>query len=266
MTRIADMAAAIAPPWLRGPVGSRLLYALTVPLDALADWAFQGVKARFPFEAPPSALGALGHDRRVRRGPAETDEAYAVRLARFLEDHRTEGNAWALLDQLAGYFSPTPPLMRFVQSNGTSAVWYTRQPDGARSRFVATPTNFDWDGAGASKRSRGFVIIYLDATGNPYADGGTWGDGVRAWGDGGTWGTSAMPADVSGVLGLLEDWRAAHALFTWLILAFDPDSFDPTAVAGSLGLPDGTWGRWHKIVGGAAVAARLTTARYWEIG
>ena len=159
MTRLADMAAAIAPSWLRGPVGSRLLYALTAPLDAIVEWAFQGVKARFPLEAPPSAFPPLGRDRLLLRGPGEDEASYAARLVKWLEALRGKGNAWTLLDQLAAYFAPSPPRMRVVQSNGTSAVWYTREPDGTRSKLVATPTNFEWDGAGAAKRTRSFVII-----------------------------------------------------------------------------------------------------------
>lgn len=261
MASFRDMAVSIAPPWLRGPVGSRLLTAMATPLDAAADWTFQGVKARYPLVGTPTALAAVGRDRGIRRGPAETNQAFAARLVRWLEDWKTAGSAWTLLDQLAGYFAPAPPLMRVVWSTGTSAVWCSRAPSGARSRVVATPSNWEWDGL--VKRSRCFVIIY-NAAGTPYGTGGTWGTGSRTWGSG-TVGTSALQADVMGVFGVVADWSAAHVLTPWVIHAFDPTSFAPTAAPGSAGMPDGTWGAWHKVVAGVAVPSRLTTARYWEI-
>lgn len=262
MTKLADMATTVAPPWGRATWGSRLLKALVTPLDAINEWAFQGVKARFPLVGTPTALAHIGRDRLLRRGPAETASAFASRAVRWLDDHRVSGSPWALLDQLAGYYSPAPPLMRVVSSNGTSAIWYTRRPDGTREKRVATPTNWNWDGL--TLRARLFVIIY-DVSGSPYGTSGTWGGGVRKWGDGSTWGTSAIPDDVAGVLGVVTDWTAAHAVTAWVIHAFDPASFNPAAAAGSAGMPDGTWGRYHKTVAGVALPARLTTARYWKV-
>jgi hypothetical protein len=264
MTWLADMAAEISPPWLKGPVGSRLVYALTMPLDALTALCFQGVKARFPLVGTPTALGAVGRDRGLRRGPNESAAAFAARCLSWLDAWKHAGSSYALLDQLAGFFSPNAPLMRVVSSNGASAIWYTRNADGSRALHVETPTNFNWDGAGASKRTRFFVIVY-DVAGNPYNLGGEWGDGSRAWGDGGTIGTSALPIDSDGFVGVLDDWTAAHAVSIFAIFAFAPASFSPTTPANTTGMPDGTWGTWSKVVGGVAVPARLTTARYWEI-
>jgi hypothetical protein len=264
MTDHANMADTISPPWLRRTVGSRLMYALTMPLDALSEWCFQGVKARFPLVGTPTALGAIGRDRGLRRGPHESDEAFAARCLTWLDAWKHAGSSYALLDQLAGFFSPAPPIMRVVSSNGTSATWYTRSPDGTRSLHVETPTNFDWDGSGSEKRTRSFIIVYC-GSGNPYDLGGQWGNGSRKWGDGGTIGTSALPLDSQGFIGVVDDWTAAHALCVWAIFAFDASSFNPIAAAGSAGMPDGTWGNWSKVVGGVAVPARLATARYWEI-
>ena len=264
MTAHADMAAAISPPWLRGYVGSRLMYALTAPLDALAEWCFQGVKARFPLVGTPTALGAIGRDRGLLRGPHESTEAFAARCVTWLDAWKHAGSSYALMDQLAGFFSPIPPVMRVVSSNGTSAIWYTRNADGSRALHVETPTNFNWDGAGVTMKARIFVVVYCGA-GNPYTTGGEWSDGSRTWGDGGTVGTSALPTDSDGFISVIDQWTAAHALCSWAIFAFDPTSFAPTTAAGTAGMPDGTWGHWSTVVAGVAVPARLTTARYWEI-
>jgi hypothetical protein len=228
----------------------------------MTEWSFQGVRARFPLVATPTALSALGRDRVLRRGLAEVDASFAARLVRWRTDWRTAGSNWSLLDQLAGYFSPAPPRMRVVSSNGTSAIWYTREPDGTRALHIATPSNWDWDGT--TKRARTFVIIYVNGT--PFGTGGSWSDASRAWGDGHSIGTSLSAAEVDGIVGVTEDWSAAHVLRTHVIVAFDPSSFAPTAAPGAAGMPDGTWGKWHKLSGGVAVPARLTTARYLEVG
>jgi hypothetical protein len=60
----------------------------------------------------------------------------------------------------------------------------------------------------------------------------------------------------------VRDWKAAHSLCLWIILAFDPASFDPTDPPGPP-LPDGQWGPWGKDDGfGNRVPSRLATARY----
>lgn len=264
MSDLANSTEVASPPWLRGPIGSRLMYALKMPLNAIYAWCEQGIKARFPLVGTPTALGAIGRDRGLRRGPNESAQAFATRCLTWLDAWKHAGSSYALLDQLAGFFAPNPPLMRVVASNGTSAIWHTRFPDGTRSLHVETPTNFVWDGIGYPMRARIFVIVYT-GSGNPYDLGGQWGNGTRKWGDGGTIGTSALPIDSDGFVGVVNDWTAAHVLNVWAIFAFDFNSFNPTTPANTPGMPDGTWGAWHKVVVGVSEPSRLATARYWEI-
>jgi len=61
------------------------------------------------------------------------------------------------------------------------------------------------------------------------------------------------------IRGLVKRWKPAHVRCVNIIIAFDPDSFDPE---NDSTLPDGNWGKWTK--GSPAVESRDTTARYWE--
>ena len=79
-----------------------------------------------------------------------------------------------------------------------------------------------------------------------------------AWPSGGTIGTSATPDQVASVRGIIHDWQPDGTTCREIVIAFDPNSFDPTAPD-----PDGHWTHFGKDVAGHYQIARLTTARYW---
>jgi hypothetical protein len=142
--------------------------------------------------------------------------------------------------------------------------WYTRDVDGTESALLKQD-NWDWDSGsrddGASRWSRFWVIIYPPAS-LWVADSQVWGGPAEAWGDsslGHTWGSTATPEQVQTIRFLVDDWKPAHTRCVNIIVAFDPDSFDPASPE-----PDGLWERWSKNVGGVQVPARLDTARYWD--
>jgi len=252
------------PPWLSDrpgrSVGFSYLYAMVSLLDAGAQFAFEGLQARFPGQGTPTALQYIGRDRCIARGPNESDQAYAARLVAWRRAWRMAGNTISLLDNLAAYFAPRAPLLRVVNNGG---VWTTRAPEGAITIYRAVPNNWNWDNR-PDLWSRIWPIIYANG-GIPFADGGEWGDGSRRWNDGGTIGTSLSPEDVAALDEIVSTWSSATTRCPCTIIAFDPQSFNPLAAPGSAGMPDGTWGTWHKVVGGVAVHARLQTARYIEV-
>lgn len=253
------------PPWLSDrpgkTVGFRYLYSMVALLDAGAQFITEGMQARMPGAGTPTALPYIGRDRRIARGPLESDEAYAERLRRWRDTWKTAGNAISLLNNIAGFFAPSLPRLRLVTHSG---VWYTREPDGTISIYRALPNNWDWDGK-AALWGRFWLIIYPTG-GKPYTTGGKWGGGTRSWGDGGTIGTSALPGDIASLREIIATWAGAHAQCVWIIVAFDPASFNPRVSPGALGMPDGTWGPWSKTLGGVQVATRLGSARYIEGG
>lgn len=72
---------------LQGPQGAAFMRSLGITKDFYAARARQAVKMRFPSFASTDALGAIGDERLIDRGPTETDAAYAARL-------RDAWNAW----------------------------------------------------------------------------------------------------------------------------------------------------------------------------
>jgi hypothetical protein len=228
-------------------------YSLGLVADAFAERARQGLLARFPETAPPDALPLHGRDRRVTRGRNESVDSYVRRLLRWLDDRRTWGNAYSLMDQLAVYLGPLPKI-RVVDARGN---WYTREPDGTKS-YLLNQGNWNWEPAMPTRWSRFWVIIYPNGL---WAEGGGWGDSdAPAWGDNAvTWGSTATADEVQSVRRITKEWKRAGTRCVNVIVAFDPASFDPASPE-----PDGTWGVGHKIDGGVAVASRLSTARYWD--
>ena len=82
--RFRDGISTIAPPWLQRHYGERLLYTLGLQVDAIAEAARQGVRARAPGapQQPSDALIQIGRDRVIVRGKYESDAGYSERLQR----------------------------------------------------------------------------------------------------------------------------------------------------------------------------------------
>lgn len=249
-----EFALRIAPPWLQKGDGAKVLYSISAPLDVANDWAWQGIKARMPLEATPTALGAIGRDRVITRGFDESDDNYRARLAAHLVAWRRAGHAQGILDAIAGYLSPHEVRMRIATNAG---VWYTRETDGTFTWEKQLGT-WDWDGASGSWW-RFWVILYPPNTlwteGPNIGDSDLWNGAIGSAGY--TIGSTATPEQVQSIRGLVKQWKPAHAQCKWIIVAFDPDSFDPSAPD-----PDGTWGPWG--AGDPRVRTRLASARYWD--
>lgn len=250
----------LAPRWLTEGEGGLVGHALDTVKDATLERVYLGLLARFPQNgpngetAPPDALAAIGHDRRVVRGIDEIDASYAVRLTAWLDDRKTAGNPFTLMQKLAEY-TGSGCVFKTVDVHGN---WFMRAVDGTRSLYLKQG-NWNWDGY-AAQWSRFWVIIHPPAA--LWTAEGTWGS-ASTWGEAGTCGTTASYDQVQTIRGLVADWKPAGTKCVNIIVAFDPASFDPTAAALSPGLPDGLWGNWSKNVGGVQVPARLSTARYW---
>lgn len=252
----------LAPSWLTSEEGELVLYSLDLALDGMWERIRQGLLARFPEYAPADAFRYMSRDRKILRGIDETTENFATRLLRWLDDHRTRGNPYALMEQLRAYCNADVRI-RTVDNSGN---WYTLERDGSREYLLAEG-NWDWDGE-ASKWSRFWVIIYPTATGEPWTIQGNWGDaGLYDIGEfgqpGQTVGTSATPGQVGDIRRIIADWKPAGTNCVWIIIAFDDASFDPTTPAQPTPGP-GTWGNWGKYSVGSYTASRLATARYWK--
>lgn len=253
----------LAPRWLTEGEGKLVGYALDLVKDAAAQRAYLGLLARFPQNdpqgattAPPDALAAMGRDRRLYRGIAETDQQYAARLKSWLDDRRTAGTAFTMMKQLHAYTGTQNGVsFRVVDNSGN---WYTRSASGVESASLGL-ANWNWDNK-PNDWSRFWVIVYpgtLWATTTS-----KYGAGLKKWGLGGgagAYGATITPEQAKTLTALVNDWKPAGTTCMHVILAFDPASFSPTAPE-----PDGTWGKFYKYSGGVAVASRLATARYLD--
>jgi hypothetical protein len=225
------------PPWLLRYHAFRYLYAHALIADAAIEAAAQAVLARFPGIGTPTALPRIARDRKIRRGYAETDEAFSDRSLTWRDDHKTKGNPYTLMRQVRGYLSPLRPRMRVVNSNGD---WFTLNTDGTTARHTTYPSpNWDWDGNAALGR-RVWLIIYSTGAEAPWTRDGTWGDG-ETWGDppDSTWGSTATPAQVRAIRDIVREFRSAVARYESIVIAFDDDVFSPTGTVPPN--PDGSW-------------------------
>jgi hypothetical protein len=115
--------------WLSGLRGQALKRALGAELDYQTGRLLQGLLARFPTKGnvdanglyglpPTDALDQQGLDRRLRRGPGESDDDYADRLYAAWEAWTFAGSHYGVLRALAnaGYAD-----MVIVQQNGRYA-------------------------------------------------------------------------------------------------------------------------------------------------
>jgi len=215
---------AISPPWLTARVAGGIQYTIGTAIDAIGDWMIYGTQARFPGIGTPEALGYIGNDRLIDRGPAEEDDTYAVRLREAVETWKGAGNAFTLIKQLATFFLPDdPPPMRLV-SNG--AVWHELS-GGVVTKTIVSPSNWIWGSHTAEPRWwRGWIII--DSTLGPWVP-DVWGDynpdATDAWwGDGGMWGSDMSEVEILTLLKIIRKWKSANNAVT-LIVTFDSGLF-----------------------------------------
>ncbi|MGK3961315.1 hypothetical protein WMF01_12110 [Sorangium sp. So ce1667] len=299
---LVDYIESILPGWMAREDTEhwvRLALSVAATIDAVTEIAYEGRLAAMPIQVDSllnlggflsvDALPLVGRDRRLVKGPRETWGMYALRLRRWHRTHREAGTVWGMLDHVAGLLSPEAPKLRIVTDQG---VWYTRDPDGTFTMHNASGTGlrisretgvtlvtapahpWDWDSANTTQtdrhgtddgRVRAWLIIYATGSSPIVNTEGTWGDGTTLYGDvNGTIGTSATPELVDTIAGTVKAWKAAGVFIPWIIVAFDQSSFNPETAGPypAAGMPDGTWHRAGKLVGGAYVRTRLSSARY----
>jgi hypothetical protein len=249
----------MAPKWLAGDVlpdgtetESRTLYSIFVVMDALSERLRLGMLAQYPDgNEPADALTEIGRDRRIIRGPAEPAASFEARCRTARTDWKRAGNAWAMLSQIQGFFSPAGVKVAAVTNSGK---WYELAADGTKTTTAGTA--WDWDGDTASW-ARFWIIIYCSA-GVPFAPEDTWAD-AGTYDDGGTWDTDATPEEAQGVRRIVSDWLMAGSRCVNVIIAFDEATFVPGS-----GEPDGTWAAYGDPATSPRITGRDATASYWH--
>lgn len=219
----------IAVAWLKDGNNGKLLYTCGVAIDAVGAWAQQGVRARWPSEAPSDALGHIGNDRNIERGPSQSDAGYGEQLRQAFDTWRLAGNGATILKQLRAYFAPGGgPPMRAVSDRN---IWHEIDSGtGAVTRTKVTPDNWVWDAfhGVANRWRRGWVIV--DVSSMFTID--RWGD-PGDWGDGGVWGSDAPYDTLVSWRNIIKKWKPAHIYVPTVILSFDPTLFRRTNLVGA---------------------------------
>lgn len=266
--------------------------AIAAVFDALIEGIQDGVFGAMPGQIDDlpflggfvgtDGLPLIGRDRRIPRGGLETPGVYAAALRDWRNIHRQAGLAFGFLAQVRRVLGPAFPRVRLVNGAG---VWHTIEADGSyklhntagtgfqiSSAGVSTPLTVEahpWDWAGSGDPFECFLIVYAPVTGLIPGNEGEWGDGATRWGGeraagGGLVGIDSTLAVVNQLRGLFSAFGAMGVTLPWIIVAFDPASFDPETPGPypAAGMPDGTWGRAGRLVGGSYVRTRLSTARY----
>lgn len=147
-----DLARKFSPPWLQTGNAEKIIYAMSMQVDAVANALDAAIKIRYPNLYSAESLPLIGRQRRIRRGPNESAEAYGMRLRRWLDDHRRRGGPHALLEQLRAYFLPIKFPMHLIYRSGAR---YVMGEDGAIERDVISSEQFpQW--------ARWWLLLYSD--------------------------------------------------------------------------------------------------------
>lgn len=242
-------------PWA-GSNGQAFREVIAGELDATLIAAEQVADARNVMKCDPTVLPAHEADRRIRRYTTESELSWRRRLAAWLAIWRSAGGAYCILRQLRIFLAARGrPMIRFVTTTGSGGrtQWFTLAPgDGIRDYFAedgldpefteyqATPANWDWDG-NLSQWSRFWILIYTSGLTDVVAS--TEYDGTGEW-DGGAdhWDGSLTSDEITGMVELCTEWKAAGSRLQGLFLVHDDTIFDPTG--SGAGYPDGTWDLW----------------------
>jgi hypothetical protein len=231
---LRDMAVSIVPPWLQDDVGNAILRSCGMVLDALVARTVEGVKLRFPEVTTYTAFGYIGNDRRIERGPGQTNAGYSAQLLNAIPTWKNAGAGRTILSQMRAYFAPDDgPPMRLVM-DGTTArdfnLWHVVDPTtGYVTRSKISPATWKW---GLNRRWYGWAII--DVSGIWVLD--YWGD-PGDWGDGGVWGSNATQEFVASLNAILKKWSPEGEV-AQIIFAFDADTFSRLNTLGDH--PNGT--------------------------
>ena len=216
---IRDTINRIAPPWLRGYFGSRLLYALSVPWDALIDATIDAISASFPGYSTLESLPYLARDRRMIQGHKETDAEFANRLRSFRIAHSTRGSVRTLLRQLRAYLAGDPVKIEAINASGDRWVI---DADGTESWERAT--SWAWDPNTTTQWSRFWVVIHAYESPGLISPVGIFSD-PHPFGSG-TLGCTWDSTQVERIRAVVADWSAAHCPAINTIFVFDKSAWD----------------------------------------
>ncbi len=128
---------------------------------------------------------------------------------------------------------------------GPAAAWGSGAVWGAGSQYTPSLAVKPW-----------IRSYYSGIVGGTYASAGSY----MGYSTG--WGVDASAAVGLSMMAIATQFKAAHTVLRELIISFDATLFNVAHNAGGGVNPDGTFGRWSKVTGGAYAPSRFAAARY----
>lgn len=234
-----DRMLAFVPRWLRTGTAARILYAIALHFDVIADLFVEAVRKRFGQADAYDALPYIGADRKMFRGPNESDAQYSARLATWLDAHQLKGNPYVLLQQLYLYYAPnnfqidlvyaSSGLQFSIDVNGAITYSFTgwREPDGNTARWARWRLFFHWP--------------------TPVQNDGFW-FSPGLWDDSGVWDSNLTVEQVAEIRTIPNAWNAGHALGLVMLFSGEIEFWDtPTGL-----WDDGLGLTWNDVYNGVA--------------
>ena len=198
-TAFQDYRAALSPTALLNPIGAAFEEAFGHVEDALLDRVAASVRARFAGLAPADALAAIGADRLIERGPAESDSAYVARLVNAWSTWPWAGTPYGMLQAFKGLgYDPTGIIL--VQAVGGLA--YSLDANGALAISTAPSGVWMMDPLGNLSPPRPsfwskFDVLFVSPL-------------PSSWGGGGTLPGSSSD-EVNRIRRIISAWKPGHA-------------------------------------------------------
>lgn len=257
----------ISPPWLQNGYGERFLYTMGLQVDAIAEAARQGVRARAPGASgtPSDALIQIGRDRVISRGKYESDPNYADRLSRAFD-------SWQRGASLEGLMRSLQALLRDADTQARGITWWalwglipswdadiSYQWGQQQAWHWGYPTGealdyWDWGQA--------FVVLYPTTPGQ--WEQATLGSGLTLGSGAWSVGVAEPPEVVQAARLVADQWRSATTRVR-VIISWDAAwPSHPTGSAATYEQADETWITNHKVVGGASYPSRYLGAAYLD--
>jgi len=198
------------PTWLKGTIIMRVLYTIALHIDVVGDLVKAALTKRFQTPDNYDALNYLGQDRKMIRGPAESDATYAARLSTWLDAHRTRGGPYALLRQLYLYYAPNNFPIELVY--GSTGLRFLLDTSGN-----ITDDRIAWRSpdSNLAQWARWYLFYHWPT---PVPAPGVWDDGAL-WDDGGVWDSGFDAETVAQLVAIPKAWNAAHCLGTIYVMS-----------------------------------------------
>lgn len=289
----------LCPPWLRGPQAySFLNEGIFTLYDIDSELMWQALLARFPSYCPADALPYLAADRRIIRGPDESEEATRARLLAWMVEAVLSGLPLGWLIAMQAFGAPDYPKVRVVTKK---SIWYTLEANavprmlglagytplspciyesganwpigavasqterlrysGLYTRSKASPANFDWDSVSNPERS----ACWWDVVGviyGHYTKQKAWDSGLWVWDDPSqSLGLDHPYGNLTTLRYVATQRKSCKSVLRAVVWTDNAALFDPAKALGDPELPDGYWGKPARVTAGHLTPSRRTDCR-----